>query len=73
MSRGIAVLAWEEYYAMISSRLSFLVRYVHSPCIQLKQNTPGKLLLVLMIAEAIEFALLGILDFHHAGFVLHDN
>ena len=67
------MLAWEEYYAIISSHLSFLVRYIHSLCIQLKQNTAGKLLLVLMIAEAIEFVLLGILDFHHAGFVLHDD
>lgn len=49
------------------------MRYIHSPRIQLEQNTPGKLLLVLMIAKAIEFALLRVFHFHHAGFILHDN
>lgn len=46
---------------------------VDVPSIQLQQNPSCKLVLVLMVAEAIEFALLGIFDFHHARFVLHGD
>lgn len=49
------------------------MRCIHSPRIQLEQNTLGKLLLMLIIAKAIEFTLLRVFHFHHVEFVLHDD